>query len=165
MRFSIYLGTNNLDTTSTTWAYDNQIYGDFTHVGRIEEDINQTLSDGTTIIYGYRCNFSNGFWEYTREVTPRTSTWVTSSATCNHTLIPNNTWKHLQLYSTRNVGNVTYQNVCVDGVCQLISQTVNSQFSLSFLPVGNIVINYQLDGDGTSFSTTTYLDQMSISRY
>lgn len=167
-RFSNYFGTNNLDTTSTVWQYVTSIYtpaGNNAHVGRYELDINHTRADGTTDIIGWRCNFSSSTWDYTIEVTPTTSTWVHSSVACIKAGWPENQFNSIVL-NAHTVGvNTCYDSIVFNGVTSVVNQCVNSNFSIGFVPVGLIQINFQLDGDGASFSTTVYQDETAVNRY
>lgn len=164
-RFANYLGTSNLDTTSTEFVYDTWLNVDTTHIGQIELDINQTLADGTTIIFGTQCNLTAGVWDYTSNLAGNAH-WNHSTIPCTSSQIPSNTWVHVVITSHRVGGLVTYDSVCVGSTCtNFTNATVNSQFSLGFLPLGNIVVNFQLNGDGASFTSNAYLDETNIYRY
>jgi hypothetical protein len=67
-------------------------------------------------------------------------------------------------YSRDDVGNVTYQAVWLDGVKYPINATVNSAFSLGWAS-GVLVANFQVDGIGTSGSSTLYVDNLTMYRW
>lgn len=168
-RYSNYFGTNNLDLTSTVWQYDTWVYfTDLTTIHAIELDINQTLSNGNTVIYGTQCNLdqSGGIWQYTTALNPTTSQWLNSTIPCTRAQFTANTWHHIILNSHRDaVGTVTYDSVVFDGTSTSFGGLGgNSAFTLGFIPLGNIVINFQIDGNGAG-GTTGYLDLTTVNRY
>jgi hypothetical protein len=59
---------------------------------------------------------------------------------------------------------VTYQSVWLDGNEQAINATVPSTFALGW-KVGVVQTQFQMDGLGTSGSSTVYLDNLTISRW
>ncbi len=167
-RYSIYTGTDNLDLTSTVWQYDTYVYfTDLTTVHAIEMDINQTLADGTTVIFGTQCNLdqSGGIWQYTTAVNSTTSQWLDSTIPCTRAGWTANAWHHVILNSHRVAGVVTYDSVVFDGTTTSFGGLGgNSDFTLGFVPLGNIVVNFQIDGNGSG-GTTGYLDLTNINRY
>ena len=54
--------------------------------------------------------------------------------------------------------------VWLDGVEQVINETVPSAFALGWAP-GAMVTNFQVDGIGTSGNATYYLDNLTIYRW
>jgi hypothetical protein len=74
-------------------------------------------------------------------------------------------WHHVQIsYSRDDSGNVTYHSVWLDGAEQVINETVPSSFALGW-QVGVVQTQFQMDGLGTSGSSTVYLDNLTISRW
>jgi len=72
---------------------------------------------------------------------------------------------HIQIQTSRDdSGNVTYHSVWFDGVEQPINKTVNSEFSLGWA-LGCLVVNFQVDGRGTSGADTVYVDNLKMSRW
>ena len=168
-RFSNFFGTNHLDPVSNNWVYDTWIYfpaSNLDHIDQIELDINNTRNDGTTNIIGTQCNFNAGFWDYTIAVSPTVSAWVHSPIPCSKTLWPTSQWNHVVISSHISGSLTCYDTLSLNGVTSNFTQgCVNSNFSIGFIPVGLIQINYQLNGDGTSMSATSYLDLTGISHY
>lgn len=66
-------------------------------------------------------------------------------------------------YSRDSNGNVTYKTVTLDGVQQVINETVPSAFALGWGSV--LLTNFQIDGIGAYGSATVYMDKLSISRW
>jgi hypothetical protein len=164
LRASAYLNPGSPDSTSTNFVYDIQVqFTDLTHVQNLEFDMNQgQAASNSLVIFGLQCSFSNGFWQYTTNATSTTSKWVNTSVPCARGNFPNNTWNHIQIGSHRdNSGNVTYDYVNVNGNNFNIGITAPSLFSVSW-GAGQKVVNFQIDGDNTSSSTTAYIDQFSV---
>ncbi len=129
-------------------------------------DINQTLANGDTIIFGTQCNLDTGggIWQYTTAVNPTTSQWNDSTATCTRAQWTLNAWHHVVINYHRVSGIVTYDSVIFDNATQAMGNSGNSEFTIGFVPLGNIVVNFQLDGNGSG-GTTGYLDETNINRY
>lgn len=129
--------------------------------------MNQVLSNGQTVIYGFQCDGYSNTWDYTANTgTPQNyvDKWLHSTATCNVQNWSTQTWHHLQVsYSRDNSGNVTYNSVWLDNVEQPIGVTVSSAFALGWGSV--LLTNFQVDGVGASGSSTVYLDNMTIYRW
>jgi hypothetical protein len=66
-------------------------------------------------------------------------------------------------YSRDDSGNVTYESVWFDGVQSAINATVPSSFALGWAPV--LLTNLQVDGSGSSGSSTVYLDDLTVYRW
>jgi hypothetical protein len=59
---------------------------------------------------------------------------------------------------------VTYQSVVLDGVqSDLVGATGNSAFKLGWGSV--LLTNFQIDGLGSSGSTTAYVDNLTVYRW
>ncbi|MFZ0630175.1 MAG: hypothetical protein WA374_12510 [Acidobacteriaceae bacterium] len=165
-RFYASFGT---DQTSTNFLYDVQVYvkSPSTDIANLEMDMNQTMPNGDTVIFGFQCDGWNNTWDYTMNTgTPEKPVphWVESDQACNPRDWTTNAWHHVQvLYSRDSSGNVTYQSVWLDGKEQDIGVTVPSAFSLGW--AASLLTNFQIDGKGASGSAMVYIDQLSVSRW
>ena len=138
-----------------------------TQIANLEMDMNQVLSNGQTVIYGFQCDGTSSTWDYTKNAgTPKkyNDAWVHSSAACNPSSWSTNTWHHVQIeYSRDDDGNVTYKSVWLDGARQDLNVTVPSKFSLGWTPF--LLTNFQVDGRGAKGKSTVYLDNLTIYRW
>lgn len=156
------------DPNSTNFFYDAWVYltNSASNMQSLEMDMNQVLSNGQTVIYGFQCDGLSGTWDYTANtgsVKNSVDTWVHSSAPCNVRNWAPNQWHHVQIsYSRDGSGNVTYHSVWLDGAESQINATVLSVFALGWTPA--LVTNFQVDGIGSG-SNTVYLDELTISRW
>jgi hypothetical protein len=156
------------DTTSTNFLYDTWIYiqSPSTSLANIEMDMNQTMPNGQTAIFGFQCDGWNNTWDYTANKGTPTSpvdTWVKSNQYCNPRGWSTNTWHHVQVtYSRDSSGNITYQSVWLDDAQQAINATVNSAFALGWAP--SLLSNFQVDGIGNG-QVTLYMDNLTIYRW
>jgi hypothetical protein len=150
------------DTTSMNFVYDGWVWIDAgSSIANLEMDSNQVLANGQTIIYAFQCSGNDGVWDYSGAG----AKWVHSSQPCNPGKWETNVWHHVQIsYSRDDAGNVTYQSVWLDGTEQAINATVPSSFALGW-KVGVVQTQFQMDGLGTSGSSTVYLDNLTISRW
>jgi hypothetical protein len=157
------------DTQSTNFLYDTWVYltSSSSQLGNLEMDMNQTMPNGQTAIFGFQCDGYNGTWDYTaNKGTPQNpiDAWVKSTAPCNPRNWSINTWHHVQVsYSRDGSGNITYNAVWFDDIQQNIDVTVNSAFALGWAPA--LVTNFQIDGLGSSGTTTVYLDDLTVYRW
>jgi hypothetical protein len=158
------------DTTSSNFVYDGWVYVDNSSgsIANLEMDMNQTMSNGETVIFGFQCDGWAGTWDYTENAgTPNAPVdhWVNSSASCNPQNWARYAWHHVQVsYSRDDYGNVTYQSVWLDGNQQQINATVPSAFALGWAPA--LVTNFQVDSIFPGWSSSTvYLDNLTISRW
>jgi hypothetical protein len=164
--YSIYYDN---DSSATNFVYDVQVWiAAGSTLSNLEMDNNQVISNGDTVIYAFQCSGYSNTWEYTENAgTPASPIvrWVHSSSPCNPSNWTTNAWHHVQIgYSRDDAGNVTYQAVWLDGVEYPINVTVNSAFSLGWAP-GDLVANFQVDGIGTSGSSTLYVDNLTMYRW
>lgn len=156
------------DESATNFLYDGWVYvnSSVSSVGNLEMDMNQVVSNGDTIIYGFQCDGYSGTWDYTANkgtASNPVDTWIHSKAACNVRNWKQNTWHHVQIsYSRDNSGNVTYNSVWLDGTESKIDTTVFSAFSLGWGSV--LLTNFQIDGLGSS-SNSIYLNQLTIYRW
>ncbi|HZZ38838.1 MAG TPA: hypothetical protein VFE06_06890 [Acidobacteriaceae bacterium] len=165
-RFYASFGT---DRTATHFLYDAQVYvnSPSADVANLEMDMNETMPNGDTVIFGFQCDGWNSTWDYTMNSgTPEKPVphWVESDQACNPRSWTTDTWHHVQvLYSRDSNGNVTYQSVWLDGKEQDIGVTVPSSFSLGW--AASLLTNFQIDGHGAGGSAVVYVDHMSVSRW
>jgi len=165
-RYSVSFGDNN---TSTNFLYDGWVYLDksSSQIANLELDINQTMENGQTALFGFQCDGYTSTWDYTKNAGTPTAPkdqWVHSRAYCNPRTWSIDTWHHLQIsYSRDDSGNITYQSVWLDGAQQNINATVNSAFALGWPPA--LTTNVQVDGLGASGSPTIYLDNLTVYRW
>jgi hypothetical protein len=158
------------DTGASNFLFDTWVYiaNPSTGIANLELDLNQVLSNGQTMLYGFQCDGWSGTWDYT--VNKGTATnfndqWVHSSAGCNVRSWSTNTWHHVQIsYSRNNSGWITYKYVTLDGNQQNINATVYGAFALGWGPT--LLVNVQVDGatSGTG-SSTVYVDDLTIYRW
>ncbi len=165
-RYSVSYGD---DDTSTNFFYDGWVYlnSSASQIANLELDMNQTMENGQTALFGFQCDGYTSSWDYTKNAGTPTAPidqWVHLSAYCNPRSWSINTWHHVQVYYSRDdSGNITYHSVWLDGAEQDINATVNSAFALDWGPT--LTTNVQVDGLGSSGSTTVYLDNLTISRW
>jgi hypothetical protein len=164
-RFWVSFGDDNV---STNFLYDTWVYvqSPNTQLANIEMDMNQTMPNGQTAIFGFQCDGWNGTWDYTgNKGTPQqpVDTWIKSSQPCNPRNWSVNTWHHVQVaYARDNSGNINYQTVWLDDVPQAINATVNSAFALGWAPT--LLTNLQVDGIGTG-QAIVYIDNLTVYRW
>jgi hypothetical protein len=165
-RYSVVFGD---DETATNFFYDGWIYlnNQSSQIGNLELDMNQTMQNGQTVIFGFQCDGYSSTWDYTKNAGSPTSPsdkWVHSGAYCNPRTWSINTWHHVQVYYSRDdSGNVTYHSVWLDGLQQSINATVNSAFALGWGPA--LLTNFQVDGLGPGGAPVAYLDNLTVSRW
>ena len=156
------------DPNAMNFFYDGWIYldGSAGSIQNLEMDMNQVLSNGNTVIYGFQCDGLTGTWDYTANqgsLSNPVDAWIHSNQFCNIRTWNRNAWHHVQIsYSRDDGGNVTYHSVWLDGRKQQIEATVPSEFELRWTPA--LLTNFQVDGLGSG-SNTIYLDQLTISRW
>jgi len=158
------------DTSSKNFVYDGWIYltDSSDSIATLELDMNQVMPNGETVIFGIQCDGWSGTWDYTENAgTPNkyVDHWVNSKAACNIKTWTKNTWHHIQFsYSRDDLGNVNYQSVWLDGNEQQINVIVPSSFAIGWVP--SLITNFQVDGlNQGAFSSTFYLDNLSVSRW
>jgi len=166
MRYSIAFGDNR---TSTNFMWDGWVYltSSYTDIANLEMDLNQTMPNGQTVIFGIQCNSSAGKWDYTQNLGtaahPKGS-WTHSSAPCNLKNWGTSKWHHVQMqYSRTSTGHVTYKYVWLDGTKYTLNKTVFAARSMGW--GSSFVINFQVDGKGSSGKSTIYLDNLTLYRW
>jgi hypothetical protein len=150
------------DTASMNFVYDAWVWIEAgSSVANLEMDSNQVTANGQTVIYAFQCDGYAKVWDYSGPG----AHWVKSIQPCDVANWSKAAWHHVQIsYSRDDSGNVTYHSVWLDGAEQVINETVPSSFALGW-QVGVVQTQFQMDGLGTSGSSTVYLDNLTISRW
>jgi hypothetical protein len=157
------------DTTSTHFFYDAYVYlnGTADILANLELDMNQTMPNGQTAIFGFQCDGYAGTWDYTANAgSPKkpVDRWLHSHAHCNPRSWSRNTWHHVQVYYSRNdSGDITYHSVWLDGDEQGINATVPSAFALGW--GHSLVTNVQVDGIGKGGTIDVFIDKLTVYRW
>jgi hypothetical protein len=157
------------DVDAHNFVFDAWVYltDSAANIGNLELDLNQTMPNGQTAIFGFQCDGYTGTWDYNANWTGPTSptnTWMHSSAPCNIRSWGRNQWHHIQIsYSRTDWGVITYHDVYVDGRDQPINATAPSAYALGWAPV--LLTNFQVDGLGGAGSVTLFLDNLVIYRW
>lgn len=165
-RFSSSFGE---DRTSTNFLYDAWVYptDSAKNVANLEMDLNQTMANGQTVIFGFQCSAYSGTWEYSENLgTPQHAKghWAQTKAPCNVANWTPNVWHHVQVsYSRNDSGMATYQAVYFDGVKSDINVTVLAARAMGW--GSSIVTNFQIDGKGANGSAALYLDNLAVYRW
>lgn len=165
MRYHVTFGD---DTSATHFIYDGWVYlnGSAGSIANIEMDMNQVMSNGQTVIYGFQCDGWSNRWDYTENAGTPThpiDRWVHSSVACNPRQWTRSTWHHVQIeYSRSSTGHITYSAVTFDGARHAINATVPGAFALGWSPT--LLTNFQVDGLGSG-SNTVYLSDLKITRW
>jgi hypothetical protein len=155
------------DVNATHFIYDAQVMLNHSStLSNVEMDMNQVLSNGLTIIYGFQCNGYSGTWDYSLNsgtATKPSDHWHHSNAKCAYPrLWKQNVWHHVQIAYSRNAaGVVTFHNIVFDGAEQdLVNAVGYSAFALHWGQV--LLINFQLDGLGAAGSMDAYVDNVTV---
>ncbi|MGB9029072.1 MAG: hypothetical protein WCC27_03045 [Acidobacteriaceae bacterium] len=157
------------DMASTNFFYDAYIYLNNTSskIGVLEMDLNQVMANGQTVIMGFQCDGWTSTWDYTENAgtpTKPVDAWVHSNRYCNPRTWSTYVWHHVQIsYSRNSSGQVTYNAVWLDNLEMPINATVPSAFALGWAPVLNT--NFQVDGYGSSGSSTVFVDGLTVYRW
>ena len=159
------------DAAATHFVYDTYIYlNDPTHIQNLEMDTNQVYnSSGDVLIYGLQCAHSSGSWEYTinkgTKALPQ-DTWVPSTLACDPWKWTPKSWHHVQLVVHRVNENAYYDSITWDGKTTSLTSSGPSAFGLKWLPEGNLLLNFQIDGVptavGNGANATLYIDGMTM---
>ena len=165
MRFSKSFGD---DRTSMNFLYDGWVYipAGTGSIANIEMDLNQTMTNGDTVIFGFQCDGYKGKWDYSKNngsaASPK-GAWVSTSVACNPSSWTRSKWHHVQIsYSRNSSGTIDYKSVTLDGTTHSINA---SAFNARKLGWGSsIVTNFQIDGRGSG-TATVYLDKLTVSRW
>jgi hypothetical protein len=166
-RYDVVFGA---DASASNFLYDGWVYltSSASGVANLEFDLNQVLSNGQTMIYGFQCDSWSGTWDYTANAgTPSAynDTWIHAAAPCNVKNWTPNAWHHVQIsYSRDDNGNAMYHSVWLDNVELDLNVTVPDAFALGW---GQILLtNFQVDsGISSESSSTVYLDNLTVYRW
>lgn len=165
-RYTVTFGD---DRTSTNFMWDGWVYlnSSSSHIDNLEMDLNQTMPNGDTVIFGVQCDSPSGTWDYTENLgsaAKPSGHWAHSKAACNLHKWSQETWHHVQIeYSRTDAGKVTYQYVWLDGVKSTLNATVFAARALGW--GSSLSINFQIDGNGGSGTSTVYLDSLTLYRW
>lgn len=157
------------DTEAQNFLYDTWVYvtSSSSSIGNLEFDINQTMPDGKTVMFGIICDGYSGHWAYTVNTgspsQPRPRHIAQSGTSCNPRAWSQNTWHHLQAYYSHDgSGNITYHSVWLDGAESQMNETVPGSYALGWGPTINT--QFQVDGLGASHNTV-YLANLNVYRW
>lgn len=165
-RYSVSFGDNR---SATHFFYDAWVYptSSADKITNLEMDVNQTMPNGQTVIFGVQCDGNSGKWAYTENTGTAShpkGKWASSSAKCNIVNWSKDKWHHVQIsYSRTSGGHITYNAVWLDGVKSTINKTVFGARALGW--GSTLSTNFQVDGKGSSGTSTIYLDSLKISRW
>ncbi len=164
-RFSKSFGD---DRTSTNFLYDGWVYipAGTGSIANVEMDLNQTMTNGDTVIFGFQCDGYKGRWDYSKNkgtATKPVGEWVATSVACNPKNWTRSKWHHVQIsYSRTSGGNVTFKSVAFDGTTHTLNITAFCARKMGW--GSSIVTNFQIDGHGSG-TATAYLDKLVVSRW
>ena len=166
-RYSAQFGD---DMGAQNFFYDAWVYiaNDANGFSNLEFDLDQTMSNGETVVMGFQCDSWINRWDYAvngGSPTKFWDTWLHSYAPCNVHTWGANQWHHVQIYFSHNTsGWVTYHSVWLDGHEEPLNVTVFSGYALGWGPT--MLTNFQIDGDssGTSWGNV-YLDELTVYRW
>lgn len=164
-RYSISFGD---DRTSTNFLWDGWVYltNNSNHVANLEMDLDQTMPDGNTVVFGFQCDGYAGTWDYSENRGTATSPrgyWVRSQAACNPRSWKPYMWHHVQItYSRTDTGWITYKSVYLDGHESVLNAKVYGARALGW--ASSLTINFQVDGLGSG-TNTVFLDDLTLKRW
>lgn len=165
-RYSVVFGD---DPAVANFLWDGWVYltESVKQISNLEMDMNQVTANGQTVIFGFQCDGYSGTWDYSMNAgTPEKpdGMWVHTNAACNVQNWSINQWHHVQVaYARDPFGNVTYESVWLDGAQSAVNATVPSAYALGWGQV--LLTNFEVDGRGSSGSSTVYLDDLTIYRW
>jgi hypothetical protein len=148
-----------------TWVY---LQSPSDGVENLELDLNQVLSNGQTMLYGFQCDGWSSTWDFSTNRGSATSPnpqWVHTSSYCNPHSWGTNQWHHVQILYTRNdSGWITYKTVTLDGNVSNIGVTAYSEYALGWGP--SLTANVQIDGSSSgSGGSHVFIDNMVVDRW
>jgi hypothetical protein len=137
-------------------------------IANLEFDLNQVMSNGQTVIFGFQCDAWSGTWDYAANGGTPTSPWdhwVHTSAPCNAHTWGTNQWHHVQIsYSRDNSGYINYKSVWLDGRQSNINASVLGAYALGWSPT--LLVNVEIDGyTSGSGSSTVFVDDLTVYRW
>jgi hypothetical protein len=164
-RFHLMFGN---DTSASYFIYDTWVYlVNPTQVQNLELDADQVTANDETIIFGTQCSSISGTWEYTY-VSNGHAHWQRSNLPCNPQNWAPNKWHHIQIQSHRVGDVVTHDWVKLDnGAAHSFKQaTAPSGLFLSWMPIGVLVLNFQVDGALPGSGTVQgYFNELQVWRW
>jgi hypothetical protein len=155
------------DVNASHFVYDTYIYlVDPSQVQNLELDINQVTPNGETVIFATECASGSKTWEYTI-VKDGKDEWVNSNVGCDPTTWAAKKWHHVQIAAHRDSkGVVTHDWVDVDSQHSDFRDAVGAASQKLGWPVGDLVINFQLDGnDSGKGEITSYVHDLTVYRW
>jgi hypothetical protein len=159
-RWHVTFGNN---PSSANFVLDTYVYiVNPSQVANIEIDLNQVMSNGETVIYGTQCSKYSGTWEYsyTSGGSPH---WKSSGIGCNPLTWAAKTWHHIQVgYHRNSSGVVTHDWVNFDGAHHVFSGATNASALWLGWAKGSLLVNFQIDGENSSGSVTSYIHKMTF---
>lgn len=159
VRFSLTFGHNS---SVTHFVYDTWVYiDDPKQLANLEMDMNQVMSNGKTVIYGFQCSNYSHSWEYAY-VANGGPHWHATSISCSPEQWTAYKWHHVQIAEHRNSsGDVTYDWVNFDGKYSTVNKGGFSALSLHWT-AGDLNLNFQLDGATSRGTVTMFADKLVI---
>jgi hypothetical protein len=141
------------------FTYDAYVYVTNASVTQsLEFDVNMYLN-GVGMEWGTQCNhLDGGVWDIWNNINAK---WVSTGVACN---LINNGWNHVTLQVQRQSNNdLLYQSITMNGHTYTLNRT-EAPFPV---PSGwyGVTVNYQMDGNHTQASYTTYLDKLNLTYY
>ena len=166
-RYTVTFGD---DESAYNFLFDVWVYLAYPSNGvqNLELDLNQVLSNGQTMLYGFQCDGWSGTWDFSvNRGTPSSPyvQWVNTSAACSPRSWGANEWHHIQIsYSRNDSGWVTYKSVWLDGNQSNINVTAFSEYAMGWAPT--LLANVQIDGSSSGTgSSTVFVDDMTVYRW
>jgi hypothetical protein len=152
------------DTAPTHFVYDLNVYVvNPPQLQNLELDMNHVIPNGDTVILATQCASGSATWEVTIN-----HHWHPSNLPCKVTTWAPNQWHHIQIATHHDsLGNVTYDWIGFDGVySDFIGQSGPQASALNWHPIGDMLINFQIDGSQrTSGSITVYANEIQVWRW
>jgi hypothetical protein len=135
------------DASSTHFVMDTYVYVvNPSQLANLELDLNQVMSNGTTVIYGTQCSVYSHSWEWSY-YSGGNAHWHSSNVPCNPTTWSAKTWHHIRVGFHRDSnGTVTHDYVDFDSTHSTFSgATAGSAKALGWAK-GSLLMNIQMDG-------------------
>lgn len=166
-RYTVTFGD---DESAYNFQLDTWVYLQYPSNGvqNLELDLNQVLSNGQTMLYGFQCDGWSSTWDFSTNRGSATSPnpqWVHTSSYCNPHSWGTDQWHHVQiLYSRNDSGWITYKTVTLDGKVFNIWVTAYSAYALGWGP--SLTANVQVDGSTSgSGGSHVFVDNMTVQRW
>ena len=147
--------SQTLIPTLNNFTYDADVY--VTNVGitqALELDVAMYFG-GNALFWGTQCApLGDHDWDYLNNVTKK---WVSTGFECG--LV--NGWNHVTWQFRRLPGNeLQYSSITLNGVASYVNET-SAEYTVPTSWYG-ITVNYQMDGNKTQASNTTYVDNLTL---